>query len=442
MSCFDSDLFKDPSQIQDELFRCPVSGEILNNPVLDECGHTFCRNCFVRICDYHDELCPISRKPIHKSQLIPNLPIKAMLDDLELKCIHLTQGCGWEGNVREVDDHLLRCDYQFVICTNKCGLMIMRIAMMDHCNSCLMRPVICENCHKELPYTDYINRHLPKDCPEVQVICPNNCGRKLARKLVKNHTDKECPNSILNCQFEHYGCRFVCRRKKMSPHNQQCGAYHASIMNIHQNVHYSIIDDLLKSVMDYFTEEEKEINQSTFKPKLDLLKRPKQPNFSVVFSTPINHQHIKFPKHNIACLSNYEKLTILTGIDQLLPFNTAMVKFSIWKPSSSTFSVAIGIANEELRQKLHLNSDYDPADETNMILFKDIINDDSKTEQFKTNDYLSLYIDSANSKVVFENWNSEFTVEAPLPHWSQYWPVLVIGAGCTVESIACVSIRF
>jgi U-box domain len=52
-------------------FICPMTLQLLREPVNDGCGHCFERDAIVTWLEYH-EMCPISRKPLHASHLLPN----------------------------------------------------------------------------------------------------------------------------------------------------------------------------------------------------------------------------------------------------------------------------------------------------------------------------------------------------------------------------------
>lgn len=65
-----------------ESLTCPLTLEILKNPVMDNCGHTFEKDAIEQHLK-NDRCCPLSRKPI--DSLTPNLHLKSYLE------IHLTQ---------------------------------------------------------------------------------------------------------------------------------------------------------------------------------------------------------------------------------------------------------------------------------------------------------------------------------------------------------------
>ena len=56
------------SSIFDEFF-CPISLEIMDDPVICEDGYTYERSFIMSI---HNSLSPMTRQPIDKSKLIPN----------------------------------------------------------------------------------------------------------------------------------------------------------------------------------------------------------------------------------------------------------------------------------------------------------------------------------------------------------------------------------
>lgn len=66
---------------------CPLSLELMKQPVIDTCGHTFELAEIERLFASAKEkgmqaLCPLSRDPIHQDKLTPNLAIKATIEQL------------------------------------------------------------------------------------------------------------------------------------------------------------------------------------------------------------------------------------------------------------------------------------------------------------------------------------------------------------------------
>jgi U-box domain len=64
-----------PSQRPPTNFYCPISLRIMQNPVLDNCGHCFDRDSITTWLDIHT-MCPISRKPLQARDLIEAVALK------------------------------------------------------------------------------------------------------------------------------------------------------------------------------------------------------------------------------------------------------------------------------------------------------------------------------------------------------------------------------
>ena len=67
MSCFNEEIFCDNEEIMDGLI-CPIGLGILNNPVNDPCGHTFCEGCINRSLSYNEQ-CPLSKDYLNSKQI-------------------------------------------------------------------------------------------------------------------------------------------------------------------------------------------------------------------------------------------------------------------------------------------------------------------------------------------------------------------------------------
>jgi hypothetical protein len=61
-------------------YICPLTLEVMNEPVNDGCGHCFDRDAIVAWLEYH-EMCPISRKPITRRELHPSPALRRRIRD-------------------------------------------------------------------------------------------------------------------------------------------------------------------------------------------------------------------------------------------------------------------------------------------------------------------------------------------------------------------------
>ena len=64
------------TSIPDE-FICPITFEIMKEPVICEDGYTYDKSAIMSI---QNSLSPITRQPINKTKLIPNRALKSMID--------------------------------------------------------------------------------------------------------------------------------------------------------------------------------------------------------------------------------------------------------------------------------------------------------------------------------------------------------------------------
>ena len=69
----------------EDYFKCPICFDILIDPVIDKCGHTFCKKCIKNHLK-NNLLCPFSKLEIGKNDLYRNLILKNILDENNFKC--------------------------------------------------------------------------------------------------------------------------------------------------------------------------------------------------------------------------------------------------------------------------------------------------------------------------------------------------------------------
>lgn len=59
-----------------EKFICPISLEIMNDPVMNKCGQNYERASILQWLHRGNENCPLTRQPLSPSQLFPNNALK------------------------------------------------------------------------------------------------------------------------------------------------------------------------------------------------------------------------------------------------------------------------------------------------------------------------------------------------------------------------------
>ena len=227
MACYDMDIFKN-QQLLGEL-TCPIGGGILRDPVVDECGHTFCRGCIIQSLN-HQGQCPLSRESISEENLRPNLALKVLLNTFEINCETLNSECQWNGKLEELPIHLDTCPYFEIPCGNReCPQLVMRKDHEIHRQNCGFVILNCENCKVEVTKNRY--DHHKTCCPLGEILCDLGCSAKILRKDHTTHKNSECVERIVECEFKNVGCNFSCKFKDLQEHENNALNDHLKYQN-------------------------------------------------------------------------------------------------------------------------------------------------------------------------------------------------------------------
>ena len=149
----------------------------------------------------------------------PMMKARKKIPKLKITCPLATRGCKWNATLDELDKHLDVCQEFLIKCKYDCGVITKRCELNNHCNNeCLNRKVSCEHCQSMIVYQE-LNQHF-KECPEFPLLCPNNCATCLKRKQIDSHIETECPNTVVECRYERFGCKQVVKRCEMEEHKK------------------------------------------------------------------------------------------------------------------------------------------------------------------------------------------------------------------------------
>ena len=111
---------------------------------------------------------------------------------LSAKCPLGSRGCVWNGNLGEIERHLDECTEFMMSCSNICGVILKKSELQNHYeNACQLRKTTCEYCGVTMQYKMLVNHH--EMCLEFPSPCPNECLKRLNRKEIYLHIEKECP---------------------------------------------------------------------------------------------------------------------------------------------------------------------------------------------------------------------------------------------------------
>ena len=154
-----------------------------------------------------------------KVESLPMLKTRKKIPELRVNCPLATRGCEWNATLSEVSQHLDVCQEFLIKCKYDCGVIIKRCELNNHCNNeCLNIKVRCEHCRSMIVYKE-LNQHF-KECPELPLLCPNNCATSLKRKQIDSHIETDCPNTVVECRYERFGCKQVVKRCEMVEHKR------------------------------------------------------------------------------------------------------------------------------------------------------------------------------------------------------------------------------
>ena len=123
---------------------------------------------------------------------------------LNARCPLSGEGCGWEGKLKEIEQHMEECDKVRVECQLECGNVLERESIEQHNREiCPLRLIQCIYCNQEIQANEE-NPHI---------------GR------CRNHPDTEVP-----CPYKELGCEAIVLRKNMNIHITENITNHQEIM--------------------------------------------------------------------------------------------------------------------------------------------------------------------------------------------------------------------
>ena len=241
-----------------EDFECPLCLHVTRDPYLTSCcGQHFCQSCISRIITDRKP-CPFCKES--RFTVLLDKKQKRRVLDLKVKCIECDRGCSWTGPLGDLDNHGSKdCGYKYVWCPNGCGKKLQRRVVKDHLEkSCPKRNFTCKYCGHQDTYKLIIRKHM-SECPKYPVFCPNNCTpNTFERASLKEHIEQDCPLQQVDCEYKSFGCTTLILRKDLSRHMED---------NIQQ--HMLLVTKELKKTKEKLSEAEGTI--ATLTEKVTLL---------------------------------------------------------------------------------------------------------------------------------------------------------------------------
>ena len=197
----DYDFVEEPPQ---EYF-CPVTFELLRDPKQTECcGHHLSGNVVTRL-QLEGKPCPLCTCP--NFAVTNDKYFKRKVEELKVLCPHKQNGCKWEGELGNSD---------------------------QHAKSCPERPWQCQYCDFRGTYDVGITNHLPS-CTKYPELCPNQCDIGAVPRCDMEKHLTECPLQLVECEFAQAGCCEKIPRQDLSRHMEegfQCHLLNMSLLNL------------------------------------------------------------------------------------------------------------------------------------------------------------------------------------------------------------------
>lgn len=121
-------------------YECPVCLGVLRDPYLNDCcGHHFCKAC-IKMIQLGNGICPLCKE--NGFNIFPNLKLKRVINELQVKCVNEKHGCHWQGELRQlVSTHQGDCEFAVKPCPYECGHSFSKLAMAKHEDDCPNLPV-------------------------------------------------------------------------------------------------------------------------------------------------------------------------------------------------------------------------------------------------------------------------------------------------------------
>ena len=204
---------------------CPVCSLVLREPhQVTCCGYTVCQSC-IQVIQEEQRLCPSCNQ---KFTAFADKRLKRSLYARKVSCSQRGAGCEWAGKLGELDEHLnlqplpdkllVGCQFSEVECSYCVQPFQRRYVKAHQSDSCPMRYYTCQHCNKyAATFEDVTQNHQPL-CPFFPLSCPNNCELVLQRQKLEHHVSRDCPLTLVQCDFHTVGCQVQLARKDLQAH--------------------------------------------------------------------------------------------------------------------------------------------------------------------------------------------------------------------------------
>ena len=217
--------------------KCPECKYVIRDPHrVSCCDEEYCKACIEPVLE-NKRPCP-SCGDNNNIRISQSRKTKRFIDNLRCYCSNQREGCEWNGELQELDNHLNEnptnknrldgCNFTKIGC-QYCHEMLPRNEMGEHQeNVCQQRQFNCEYCDHRDTYKQVMNVHLLK-CPQKPVECPQGCGLSPQRQNLDTHKIDECPKTMIKCEIQ--GCEERRQREDMQAHREEYAIQHTQLLS-------------------------------------------------------------------------------------------------------------------------------------------------------------------------------------------------------------------
>ena len=205
-----------------EEYQCSICLSVLNDPHLTTCcGHHFCKECICKVAQAN-QACPMCKTEGFVAVIDKNVFRK--IRALPVRCHFHSKGCGWQGELRGLQEHLDphqgHCKFIDIVCPKGCGQTLPHSKLDTHlAKECPNRDQQCQYCDETVPYSS-MTAHYDNDCTHIPLRCPNGCSELMPRGAIPQHLSA-CPCQPTDCEFVGFGCSVKFARRDQGKHMQE-----------------------------------------------------------------------------------------------------------------------------------------------------------------------------------------------------------------------------
>ena len=150
-------------------YRCPVCFEAftdkLTEPYLTDCGHHLCAKCCDHLLNTGKTECPNCREQGMLNNARCDNYLQRLVKNLKVRCSEYKEGCEWDGELKDLQDHLTAKGQCGIACPFGCSIKARSGDMKEHACHCHNQMISCENCGYYNTFTTVTEQHYPI-CPQ------------------------------------------------------------------------------------------------------------------------------------------------------------------------------------------------------------------------------------------------------------------------------------